>query len=122
MFFYLISERTTCGVFEENVVILFSVFYRVIVAETVNDIRGSSKAIEYFLLVFQHRRGLNMGGFDGGGRKKLSGSVCRYGYVDGGETATAERLSANPIHGSEQWYVCTMMCVFLCFGRERKQE
>ena len=63
-----------------------------------------------------------MGGFDGGGRKKLSGSVCRYGYVDGGETATAERLSANPIHGCEQWYVCKMMCVFLCFGRKRKRE
>ena len=107
MSFDLIGERTTGGVFEENVLILFSVFNSVIMAETFDDIRGSSKAIEYLLLVFQHRRGVNIGGFDGGGRRKMNGSICGYGYVDGGEAASAERVSANPNHGYEQ-----CMCVF----------
>jgi len=66
VFLDLVGEGTSGGVFEEDVVELLTVLDGVIVAETVDDIRGRAKAIEYLLFVLEQTRVVGIGGFDGG--------------------------------------------------------
>lgn len=90
MFLDLVGEGPFGGAFEEYVVELLAVLDGVIVAETLDDVRGRAKAIEYLLFVLERTRVVGIRGFDGDGRREPSGAVCWDDDVDGGEGSTAE--------------------------------